>query len=341
MKKKWPRRLRIAPRGTVRQSTGGHGFTLIEALAALSISALAFSAASLVFQSITSNNKRLSSVVTVTFPDNTVLTNLYDLPQSSINVYATPNYGRMARSDELRGRFYEDVERASAIFCLGRNKLNTVRPSPHPDEAINFPAGTPMLDTPEAFRQHLIAMIPDAGLIFENAPAYFNVAGDASSGTIFMFRQNNDESLLNTLAIYEIDLIVPSSPAGTYVSVRRYAPDQAVASLPMRLTNYYDCFYGQVDNEVLFRPLFVSFERRSRLSIVEDDDIAAERNWADRFKVAENRPFYFMWWPDPGASSMRVDELPAALPASNPVSEYAWMGGRTSYMFVFPMFPAF
>lgn len=317
----------------MRWSVGERGFTLIEALAALSISALAFSAATLVFQSIGANNKRLASVVTVTFPTIDALQNFYNLSQTSINVYSAPNYGKLAPAEELRERFSEDIDRASAVYCLGRNRLNTIRPL-----TVDYP-GVTMLDTPEAFRQHLALVEPGAGLVFD--VAYNNVAETTSSGTVYMFRQSNDETLLNVLVIYEIDLIVPASPAGTYVSVRRYAPDLTAVTPVMELTNYYDCFFGQTNNEVLFRPLFVNFERRSRLSVTEDDDNAAERNWADRFKRAENMPFYFMWWPDPSASDMRVSNLPATpLPAADPRSEYVWMGGRTSFMFVLPMFPA-
>lgn len=50
-----------------------------------------------------------------------------------------------------------------------------------------------------------------------------------------------------------------------------------------------------------------------------------------------------MWWPDPAVASLDGDSYetePISYTSDDPRGAYFQMGGRTSYMFTFPMFPA-
>ncbi len=298
-------------------------FTLTEIIVAVSIAALIFSAASLLFQSIGANSKRLSTIVT--FPIGTVAANnFFGLAVSEISVYSAPNYGRAAFAEEMREIFWDDVGAATAVHCLARNSLNTVRPA-----TIPFPASPnpEILDTAEAFRQHLVAEFPSASTIFlpyRNVPI-------SSNGSVFVTGPSASATGIDMIAIYEIDFLTSGNPAGTYAAVRRYV-DGA-------LTNYYDAFYPQ-GTGTLFQPLYVAFERRTRLAFSEGPGShTTPEDWPDRFKVARERPFYMMWWPDPAEILLESQNTWTGA-SSDPRSEYGHMAGRTSYMFTVPMFPA-
>ena len=187
------------------------GFTLTEILVAVSIAALVFSAASLLFQAIGVNGKRLSSLVSV--PIGTVAAdNFYGMTASEINVYSAPNYGRGASAEEMRELFWEDVSVASAVFCLGRNALNTVRPATIPYPDIGSTEEWKRLDTPESFRLHLVSKFPAASTIFG---AYRNVP-TTTNGTVFILGPSGANVDIDVISIYEIDFLVTSNPAGTY-----------------------------------------------------------------------------------------------------------------------------
>lgn len=307
----------------MRLVSGIRGFTLTEILISISIAALVFTAASLLFQSIGANNKRLSTIVD--FPIGTVAANnFFGLAVSEISVYSAPNYGRAAFAEEMRELFWDDVGSAVAVHCLARNSLNTVRPT-----SIPFPASPnpTRLDTAESFRQHLASEFPSASTIFlpyRNVPV-------ASNGSIFIMGSSGSETDIDMISIYEIDFLTSGNPAGTYATVRRYVDGD--------LTNYYDAFYPS-GSGTLFQPLFVGFERRSRLAFTEvPGSHVSPDDWPDRFKVAREKPFYMMWWPDPAAISLESPSTWSGA-SSDPRSEYAHMGERTSFMFTIPMFPA-
>ena len=144
------------------------------------------------------------------------------------------------------------------------------------------------------------------------------------NASIFITSAGTDDDTLVIGAIYEIDLLHTTNPVGTYASVRRY--------VGYELTHYYDVFYEPGDG-MPFAPIFVNFERRSRLSYVEGDAI-------DRFKVGAGKPFTLMWWPDPTALHLEATPLAAAPGSTDPKEAYYQMAGRTAYFFAFPQFPA-
>lgn len=318
---------RVVVGPSTRASREG-AFTLTEILVSLSIAAMVISAASLLFQSIGANSKRLAAIVP--FPIGTVAANnFFGLTASEISVYSAPNYGRASSAELLREVFWDDVGTATAVHCLARNSINTVRPA-----SIPFPpAPNPVrLDTAEAFRLHLITEFPSASTIFlpyRNVPV-------ATNGSIFIMGRSASETDIDMIAVYEIDFLSSGNPAGKYATVRRYEDGD--------LTDYYDAFFPDPLEPVAgaepFQPLFVAFERRSRLGLTEvPGSHSAPDDWPDRFKVARERPFYMIWWPDPS--------VPLLEPAtgwtgasSDPRSEYGHMAGRTSFMFTVPMFPA-
>jgi len=176
----------------------------------------------------------------------------------------------------------------------------------------------------------LAAQIPGSALTF----TAYRGASTATNASIFILRPSDNAGELLVQAIYEIDLI-PGTTAeggsGTYASVRRYQEDEdAGESL---LTDYYDVFYPASDAaSVPFNPLVVAFEREARLNIDEGDAI-------DRLKVAKARPFYFIWWPDPAEPHLEA-AASGTFGASDPRASYPAMGGRTSFFFAVPMFPA-
>ncbi len=143
----------------------------------------------------------------------------------------------------------------------------------------------------------------------------------------FSSPSGSDAELL-VRAIYEIDLLPVTSPAGVYASVRRYVNGGVWDS------GYsYSVFYptATAAGLVAFNPLFVAFERAARAA--EGDDAV------DRVKVAAGRPFYFIWWPDPSQPSLFASSA-ESFSGSDPRASYPAMSGRTSFFFAVPMMPA-
>lgn len=292
------------------------GFTFVETLMALSIAAGVITVAVLGYQAVTQLTSRAGSYGTVQLPIG-IMNNFYGQGGSTVDAYFAPSYGRVAMAEILRSKFYEDIGEASAVFCLGRNlrTSTTQRPSVIPI-AANFDPRR--LDTPDGFRNLLASAVPATDGYFRNSRGAF----DSAALSIFILRPYS-ATQLGVQAIYEVDFVSASSPVGTYASVRRYQAGVC--------TNYYDVFYPASDQTVPFLPLAAFFERRSRWAKLEGAP--------DLFKVAANRPFYMVWWPDPAAGSLEAASE-ASFPSSEPRSQYGAMTDRTSFNLVFPMFPA-
>lgn len=297
------------------------GFTFVEMLVAMSLSAMFIGTAAMALSAITQNSRHFSSIhdLTIGTANNT---NFYNLSSSKVQVSGAPNYGRLAFVNEMRDQFYEDVSRSEGVYCLARAGLNTIRPEwlawPYSDPA----ASKPVLDSPEAFRQYLATAEPTSASIFaacRNVPAT-----STPNTTIFLIAPTNQADYLKVQAVYEIDYVSITSPAGIYASVRRYKNGA--------MTHYYDIFYEEGPESAML-PTFVTFESRARLARTEGDAI-------DRFKKGRSSPFYLIWLPDPSINPMRVETaaLPAA--ATDPRQAYGQLAGKTGFLLTAPLFPS-
>lgn len=300
-----------------------NGWTFVEMLVAISLSAVFLGAASLVFASISANSKRLSSVVTVTI-GSTSKQAYYGQTGDTVGAYSAPNFGRAAFAEEFRDLIREDASSASFLHCLHRSNANTVRP-----EFLRYPAGDagsttlpPRLDTPEDFRRFLAQAEPTSAGIYDVAVRNTAPANRPNT-TLFIVAPAEDPGFLRVKAVYEIDYLTTTSPAGTYASVRRYRNGA--------MTHYYDVFFESGSGSLPV-PSFVAFENTSRLAIIEGTPI-------DRFKIASRAPFYLIWLPDPSINPHKVPNITATAPASSPLSAYEHVGARSSLCLALPMFP--
>lgn len=243
---------------------------------------------------------------------------------ASISVASAPSYGSRAFADQMRAMFWDDVSHANAVFCLGRNARNSLRPL-----TIPFIDSGRLVDSPEKFREALVEAFPSEASIFTS---YRNVSV-ATNGSIFILEPSEESTHLAVRAVYEIDFVQTSEPPGTYAVVQRYAIEEESNPPAMGRLAYYDVFYPATETPIEndFSPLFAFFERKALRAVDEGTAI-------DAFKVAEAMPFYMIWWPDPTAQSLRASVV-ASASAADPKSKYGAMGGMTSYYFVVPMMP--
>jgi len=289
----------------------------VELLVAVAVAAAVLTAAVLCYSALT-NYRPASSYGAVQLPAGT-MENFYPGETGPyVDTYFAPNYGRCALAEQLRETFYEDLDHANAVFCLERSGLSTIRPQSIP---IDPTYDARRLDTPEAFRAFLGAALPASASVF----SAYRGAATAQNLSIFVLMPSGSSSELSVRAIYEMDFVPTTNPAGTYASVRRYQGDVC--------TDFYDVFYPASSGATIpFEPVAVHFERQARLATVEGSS-------TDLFKVAANRPFYFVWWPDPSMPALEAAES-NTYPSSDPRSAYATMVGRTSFFMVVPVFPA-
>ncbi len=200
-------------------------FTSLELLLAAAIASAVLTVAVLTFQAITARSRNYSSIERV-YVGAPRLQNFYGTGTDFLDgVYTAPNFARSAQAALVREAFLDDLEKASAVFCLGRDGLNTNRPSTLPTTGF---AG--LATTPEIFRQSLA-----------NAAAFvpYTTTSTAASASIFILGPGLSTGTVSVVAIYEIDLVPLALPAGTYVSVRRYVNGTLDG------VNFYDVFYPQ------------------------------------------------------------------------------------------------
>jgi len=278
---------------------------------AAAIAAVVLTTSVIAFQAISRTGLGQRSDVDVTVP-NGDLFNLYGLSNNVVVTASAPQRGAtLAMAETMRAQFVEDVSTANAVFCLGRNIRSTVRPS-----SLSFATNSDgrALASPEAFRQFL----DPSGLTFTS---YRGVCS-ATNLSVFVLNASSAQETLAVRAIYEVDMINASSPAGTYASVRRYEGSD--------LTHYYHVFYDGETNT--FQPLTVFFER---------DALPLEGNASiDNYKQAANRTFAFVWWPDPAALRLEGPEVTESFSSAQPRAGYVGMANRTSFFFVVPAFPS-
>jgi len=301
-------------------------FSLIELLVAAALGAALLTVAVIIFQSLVANGGTRTSYGTVTV--GSALGTFYGGSATTVSTYFAPSYGRAAQAEVVRTQFITDLQSSIAVYCLGRNGVNATRENSIPVSAT-FKGSS--LDTPEAFRQLLATAVPATSSTF----TAYRGASTATNASIFLLKLSASSTALSVLAIYDIDLTPTTSPAGTYVSVKRYGTVTTTGSDGLLgLTDYYDIFYPAPTTgaSVAFNPLVVCFERAARASVVEGNSI-------DRLKQAAERPFYFVWWPDPSAHTLQAPAAPSYA-STDPKASYASMGGRTAFFLVVPMFPA-
>lgn len=324
------------------------GFTIVELLVAGAMSAAFFTAAALTFKAFAYNRDHYHALVPVTVNPtgdlDGMMGNFYwNLDgQTSINAYGAPAYGRAAAAHTLYDRFWEDVEKSSAVFCLSRNgKLNTIR-----EDSVTFPAGAVAseIDTNTAFLFDVL--IPSYSSAADIYTDYRNVSPVPSGsdplhqgGTIFVLQPYNVADQLGIRATYELDLLRVSNPSGVYASVRRYVmnPDNSNRDL----SDFYDVFYE--DAKVSdFGPFFVAFEKSGRL-VYPETSTDSHGVAIDSYKVAPRAPFFMMFWPDPafmlGKDGHDLDGT--ALSTGDVRTSYFKLGAKTGLMGVVPFFPPF
>lgn len=316
------------------------GFTSAELLLVLALGAIVIGGAAVSFGTLVRNQPRVSSVVEVDLGSKLVTWYGAGYPGTKKNVTSAPNYGSVAMAERLREQFNNDVISATAVYCLTRdsNTANTYHPTTIPYN----PATDAIIDTASAFRDHLIAKGAVASSLFGSDRFY---SSTKSNATIFILGYSKTANELSVIATYDIDIIkVGTSDArdldGFYASVRRYIGPPV---LNVNEPQGYEVFYPPYKDPDVpnpppwptttdgFTPLFVAFERSARTAVSEGTS-------TDRFKKAAERPFYMIWWPDPGARDLR--KQPNSYPNTDPRQAYNHQGGRTSFMFTVPMFPS-
>ena len=300
------------------------GFSLVEVMVASAIAASVLTGAALAFNAIGMNQPKVSAIVSVEIGQSSAK-NYYNINGSIVNAYKAPSYGRAARADRIRSRFWDDVSHASAVFCLARDGLNSFRPVYIPlDGAIDGRS----LDSPESFRVHLAKVMSQSSSVYKA----WRGSSSFNNGSIFILQPSGFPDFLSVRAIYDIDIQSTAKPLGTYASVKRYSWNV--------LTDYYDIFYPDDEKGVPFQPLFVFHEKRTRLIHNEGS--------MDNFKTASDMPFYFIWWPDPAARSLGRLNSNSGSPSDqssksewpNPLPAYSDMAGKTNYFFTVPLYPS-
>lgn len=321
----------LPPSNRWQSSVGGgnrraiRGFSFSELLMAAAIAVCVLTVAVIAFRVVSQSSNRYGQYTKIHLPNGALFT-LYGLGGTDLQTWVAPNYGRVAQAELLRDTFYEDISHATAVYCLARTgRDEIVRPtSIDIDQGLypNFDART--LGTPDVFRDFLEQNgIADAGFFF----GYRGAAGRTNL-SIFILQPSTSETALSVRAVYELDLIATEgTPTGTYVSVRRYDNYSNQNRAP---TDYYDVFYPESD-PADFPVTAVHFELSRRL--------APSDTTYDLFKVAPEKPFYFLWWPDPAAPVLANDSNPT-YGGGDPRAAYGQMGSRTSFFLVVPMFPA-
>lgn len=317
-----------------------NGFTAVELIVVLTLAAVIMGAIVVGFGTLTRSQPRVASVVSVPLGTTRIL-NFYGESASSRDTLTAPHYGMMAQAEELREQFNTDMVSATAIYCLYRNDTNTYRP--------NFIAYNPVLhgelDTPQKFRAHLVTLgaVPATLYLDYRNPQNTPATTPADNVTIFVMAFGKVEKQMKVLSMYDIDVVRftgTGQPQGFHASVKRFSDDPRGVTYPLALSGSYEVFYppskpnpASVSDWATdgFKPIFITFERATRLAIAEDTPI-------DRFKLAAERPFYFIWWPDPGARHLGPQAT--TLNAVDPRHAYNHMAGRTAFMFTVPMFPA-
>jgi len=299
-------------------SSGAEGFTYVELVVALGIGAAVIVAAVLAYGTIANNgvsrrqvNVTIGSTAMAAFYGSTNPNNV------QVAVSEAPSFAATAMANSLRERFWGDLASASAVVCLARNEPNTVRPT-----NLILPTGLDArtLVTPENFRTNLIQT--NAGIYTNFSTNSLGNGATVTKGlSIYVLYSAVNATNITVDAIYESDwLTVTNAPSGVYASVRRYVGNT--------MTDYYHVFYPGATHTPTNHPSAAFFTK--------SDTTTGD----SRYRLAENRPFYFVWWPDP-MNQTNGSEYPGetTIPTSAR-GDYMLQSGATSYFLTFPAFPS-
>lgn len=308
------------PKGTSKNT---HAFSLTEVMIASSISACLITGVALIMGSIGSSlQKQKSNFIKVNIGHKAAKA-YYNINSESVNSYNAPNYGRAASADRLKSKFNDDITDSSAVFCLARDSVNTIRPVYIP---LDNDIDARTLDSPEAFRNHLGSVMTQSQSVFKS----WRGVSQFKNGSIFILTSSGFSGFIAVRAVYDIDFHRTTSPEGTYASVKRYSWNQ--------LTDYYDVFYPEVILEESFASIFSFYEKRTRRILKEEE--------FEKFKMAREMPFYFIWWPDPtfefGNRSLLSHSGGISSGSSNADDElrYGKLAYSSNYFFTVPLSPS-
>ncbi|MFZ4777213.1 MAG: PulJ/GspJ family protein [Terrimicrobiaceae bacterium] len=301
-------------RQTRRQPQQENAFTFVEIVVALGIGAMVLAVAVIAYSSITRfgiSRRQVNVDIGIT-----PAYSFYGATDPLIAVSEAPSFAAEAMANVLRERFRGDLLSATAVVCLARNKPNSLRPT---NLIIPTNLDARALVTPENFRTNLI---DTNNLVYTNfsTNSYGNGATFATNLSIYVLYSVANATNISVDAIYECDWVaVTNAPVGAYASVRRY--------VGTNMTDYYHVFYPDSSHDAFDRPSSAFFTR----SNVASGDA--------HYRRAENRPFYFVWWPDPlnrttGSQYPTEGSIPATARG-----DYMLQSGATSYFFTFPAFP--
>jgi hypothetical protein len=289
------------------------GFTIVELLVAAAIGAALITAAVVGFGVIT-NISSESGSVNLKLPSGAI-SDLYGAGSGFITVGANPNYFQGIQARMLKDRLVKDAASGTAIFCLGRDFRGSpaIRP-----RGLAVQQGTDFraISSPDVFRDTFESELGAFPSGQEGALGWAQNASIFVLGTLDNVLQTSNN--LGVVAVYEVDFIPTSEPAGgTFATVRRFSgTNYAVPS------DYYHAYYPREENGANgFRPLAAHFPRAAAGGGVF---------------AAGNHPFTFVWWPDPLVSRLEGGAVPSG---SGVPSSYANMAGRTGLFFVLPTFP--
>lgn len=355
-------------RHTLHSKNKRRGFSLTELVVVSGLAAGIFTSATLAYRTITVHQKSTTSYQELELGP-AITKGFYGTTTGVMDVYTAPNFGMTARAEVVRNIFWDDIAHSNAVFCLPRPAITvdtfsdpSVRvagvnyihpellavpnphgldPAPDPQGSFAFSGNGAMFDHPNKFLALLQGLYPDTTakpFPFLNQ-AYRGVpAVNSVNASIYVMQPSSEASKLSVRAIYDIDFLAVTTPqAGTYASVKRYVPVVFNATDPSinGLTHYYDVLYPGSDQlPTQFGPVFACFERSVRLAVNESTN-----DQATAFKRAGNRPFYFIWWPDP-ATPRLASAGSATYSSTDPRGYYAAHENQTAWMFTVPMFPA-
>lgn len=343
------------------------GFSLTELVVVSGLAAAVFTTAALAYRTITRHQRSAASYQEVELGP-AITKAFYGSTTGTLDVYTAPNFGMTARAEVLRNIFWDDVAHANAVFCLPRAGItvdtlsdpvakvagvnyihpellptpnpNNLNPPPDPQASFAFSGLGTFLDHPNSFLTLLQGLYPNSTthpFPFLNQ-AYRGVPDTAAvNGSIFILQHSSEQNKLALRAVYDIDFLAVATPeAGTYASVKRFVPIKADILTPdaTGLTHFYDVFYaGSDQSPTQFGPIFACFERSVRKAVAETSN-----DKATAFKRAGNRPFYFIWWPDPATPRLAGAPI-GTYSATDPRRYYSQHENQTTWMFTVPMFP--